>query len=162
MWLVINRVLSLVEITVFRLENKCCKGFFKINFPPMWALEIITGHVIYNPAYKYKFQLETTKVRAKILKRVQVEQPDAVLEHRELTAKICHQVAEQFINQRDFDSAIQHYKEALVTIMYRNDELSCLFTKRFRAFCLICRKFPITSQNLCYSHSLNFHVSGST
>ena len=90
----------------------------------MWALEIITSHVIYNPAYKYKFQLETTKVRAKILKRVQVEQPDAVLEHRELTAKICHQVAEQFINQRDFDSAIQHYKEALVTIMCRNDVLS--------------------------------------
>ena len=27
-----------------------------------------------------------------------------------------------------------------VTIMCRNDELSWLFTKRFRAFCLICRK----------------------
>ena len=28
----------------------------------MRALEIITGHVIYNPAYTYKFQLKTTKV----------------------------------------------------------------------------------------------------
>ena len=26
----------------------------------MRALEIITGHVIYNPAYTYKFQLKTT------------------------------------------------------------------------------------------------------
>ena len=26
----------------------------------MRALEIITGHVIYNPAYNYKFQLNTT------------------------------------------------------------------------------------------------------
>ena len=28
----------------------------------MRALEIITGHVIYNPAYTYKFQLKTTLV----------------------------------------------------------------------------------------------------
>ena len=26
----------------------------------MRALEFITGHVIYNPAYTYKFQLKTT------------------------------------------------------------------------------------------------------
>ena len=32
----------------------------KINFPPTRALEFITGHVIYNPAYTYKFQLKTT------------------------------------------------------------------------------------------------------
>ena len=30
----------------------------------MRALEIITGHVIYNPAYTYKFQLKTTKVNS--------------------------------------------------------------------------------------------------
>ena len=29
----------------------------------MRALEIITGHVIYNPAYTYKFQLKTTYAR---------------------------------------------------------------------------------------------------
>ena len=33
-----------------------------MNFPPMRALEFITGHVIYNPAYTYKFQLKTTQV----------------------------------------------------------------------------------------------------
>ena len=27
----------------------------------MRALEFITGHMIYNPAYTYKFQLKTTK-----------------------------------------------------------------------------------------------------
>ena len=27
----------------------------------MRALEFITGHLIYNPAYTYKFQLKTTK-----------------------------------------------------------------------------------------------------
>ena len=31
-----------------------------MNFPPMRALEFITGHVIYSPAYAYKFQLKTT------------------------------------------------------------------------------------------------------
>ena len=36
--------------------------FIKRNFPPMRALEFITGHVIYNPAYAYKFQLKTTTV----------------------------------------------------------------------------------------------------
>ena len=33
--------------------------FVKINFPPMQALEFITGHVILNPAYTCKFQLKT-------------------------------------------------------------------------------------------------------
>ena len=36
--------------------------FWKINFPPMRALEFITGHVIYNLAYTYKFQLKITLV----------------------------------------------------------------------------------------------------
>ena len=60
----IIRVLSLVEITAFRLESKYCKGFFEINFPPMMrALAFITGHVIYNSFYTvtYKFQLKTTQ-----------------------------------------------------------------------------------------------------
>ena len=54
-------MLSLVEITAFRLESKSCKGFFLNNFPPMRALEFIIGHMIYNPAYTYKFQLKTTQ-----------------------------------------------------------------------------------------------------
>ena len=59
-------------------------------------------------------------------------------------------------------------KTTCVTIMYHNDEvefddeLSWLFTKRFRAFYPTCRKQPNPSQNFCYSNSLNFHLSGST
>ena len=40
-------------------------------------------------------------------------------------------------------------------ISWVDHELSWLFTKRFRGFCLICRKKPNPSQNFCYSHSLN-------
>ena len=34
-----------------------------------------------------------------------------------------------------------------------------MFTKRFRAFYLIFRKYPNPSQHFCYSHSLNFGES---
>ena len=54
------RVLSLVEITAFRLESKSCKGLKKN--PIMRACKFITGYVIYNPAYTYKFQLKTTEI----------------------------------------------------------------------------------------------------
>ena len=37
------------------------KDFFaEISWPPMRTLKFITGHVIYNPAYTYKFQLKIT------------------------------------------------------------------------------------------------------
>ena len=48
--------------------------------------------------------------------------------------------------------------KTFVTIMCHNDELSWLFTKRFRAFYFICRDQPNHPQNFCYSHSLNFHL----
>ena len=48
------------EITTFRLENKSCKGFFLNKFSTNESTRIITGHVIYNLAYTYKFQLKTT------------------------------------------------------------------------------------------------------
>ena len=58
----------------------------------------------------------------------------------------------------------ERYKDfnTFVTIMCHNDELSWLFTKRFRGFYLICRKQPNPSQNLYYSHNRNFRLSGST
>ena len=34
----------------------------------MRALEFITGHVIYNPAYTYKFQLKTTFIIISLLR----------------------------------------------------------------------------------------------
>ena len=55
-------MLSFVEITAFRLESKSCQGFFIRNkFSTNESTRIITGHVIYNPAYTYQFQLKTTK-----------------------------------------------------------------------------------------------------
>ena len=51
----------MVEITAFRLERKYCKGFFLNKFSNNDSTRIITGHVIYNPAHTYKFQLKTTK-----------------------------------------------------------------------------------------------------
>ena len=44
----------MLEITAFRLEKPSCKGFF------FKAVKVIPGHVIYYPAYTYKFQLKTT------------------------------------------------------------------------------------------------------
>ena len=35
----------------------------------MGALDFITGHVIYNPAYAYKFQLKTTLINIFFYKR---------------------------------------------------------------------------------------------
>ncbi|XP_071507875.1 tetratricopeptide repeat protein 21B-like [Diadema antillarum] len=61
--------------------------------------------------------LALTKARdtqARVLKRVQVEQPDNVPEQKELATGICSQMAEQCTSQRDFDKAIKFYKEALV------------------------------------------------
>lgn len=49
-------------------------------------------------------------LRSRILKRVQVEQPDAVLDQRHLAAKICHQMAEHEVTQRNYNGAIKHYK----------------------------------------------------
>ena len=50
----------MVEITAFRLESKPCKRFFLNKFSTNERTRIITGHVISNPAYTYKFQLKTT------------------------------------------------------------------------------------------------------
>ena len=48
-----------------------------------------------------------------------------------------------------------------VWVSSRLSWLDCLLTDS-GFFCLIYRKQPNHSQNLFYSHSLNFHVSGST
>ncbi|XP_038077972.1 tetratricopeptide repeat protein 21B-like isoform X2 [Patiria miniata] len=61
--------------------------------------------------------LALTKARdmqARILKRVQVEQPDAVSTQKALATSICSQMAEHHATQRDYERAIKLYKEALV------------------------------------------------
>ncbi|XP_052805384.1 tetratricopeptide repeat protein 21B-like isoform X2 [Mya arenaria] len=61
--------------------------------------------------------LSLTKARemqARVLKRVQLEQPDAVTAQKQLATDICSQMALHSSGQRDFDKAITYYKEALV------------------------------------------------
>lgn len=54
----------------------------------------------------------------RILKRVQVEQPDAVLDQRHLAAKICHQMAEHASAQNNYNAAINHYKVGALSIHF--------------------------------------------
>lgn len=61
--------------------------------------------------------LSLTKARemqARVLKRVQLEQPDAVTAQKQLAADICRQMAEHSTTLRDYTKAITFYKEALV------------------------------------------------
>ena len=51
----------------------------------MRVLKFITGHVIYNPAYTYKFQLKTTQVQ--IRPNVGLVQPDHQKDPQHLLCK---------------------------------------------------------------------------
>ncbi|KAG7464116.1 hypothetical protein MATL_G00183890 [Megalops atlanticus] len=53
-------------------------------------------------------------VQARVLKRVQLEQPDAVPMQKQLAAEICSEIAKHYTFQRDYERAIKFYKEALV------------------------------------------------
>ena len=53
-------MLSLVEITAFRLESKSCKGFvLQINFPPIRALEFIRDHATFKLPYDFSYHMKT-------------------------------------------------------------------------------------------------------
>ncbi|XP_033124188.1 tetratricopeptide repeat protein 21B-like [Anneissia japonica] len=61
--------------------------------------------------------LALTKARdmqARVLKRVQVEQPDALPTHKQQASSICAQIAKHHSDQREYEKAIKLYKEALV------------------------------------------------
>ncbi|KAK2839753.1 hypothetical protein Q5P01_013493 [Channa striata] len=53
-------------------------------------------------------------VQAKVLKRVQLEQPDAVPVQKQLAAEICAEIAKHYTSQRVYERAVKFYKEALV------------------------------------------------
>ncbi|XP_046549679.1 tetratricopeptide repeat protein 21B-like [Haliotis rubra] len=53
-------------------------------------------------------------MQARVLKRVQMEQPDAYSAQKQLAADICCQLAQHSANQRDYEKAIKYYKDALV------------------------------------------------
>nr|XP_057937823.1 tetratricopeptide repeat protein 21B-like isoform X2 [Doryrhamphus excisus] len=53
-------------------------------------------------------------VQAKVLKRVESEEPDAIPAQRQLAAKICAEMAQHYASQRGYERAVKFYKEALV------------------------------------------------
>ena len=64
MWAIKNRVLSLVE----NLFKKKILSLSSLNavISTNESTRILTSHVIYNPAYPYKFQLKTTYVQVEV------------------------------------------------------------------------------------------------
>lgn len=53
-------------------------------------------------------------VQAKVLKRVQLEQPNGVPAQKQLAAEICGEIAKHYTSQRGYERAVKFYKEALV------------------------------------------------
>ena len=49
-----------------------------------------------------------------MLKRVQIEQPDAVPAQKHLADEICAEIAKHSVAQRNYEKAIKFYREALV------------------------------------------------
>ncbi|KAM4626732.1 tetratricopeptide repeat protein 21B [Discoglossus pictus] len=54
------------------------------------------------------------EMQARVLKRVQLEQPDVVPAHKVMAADICAEIAKHSVVLRDYEKAIKFYKEALV------------------------------------------------
>ncbi|XP_070278930.1 tetratricopeptide repeat protein 21B isoform X2 [Myotis yumanensis] len=57
---------------------------------------------------------QARELQARVLKRVQMEQPDAVPAQKHLAAEICAEIAKHSVAQRDYEKAIKFYREALV------------------------------------------------
>ncbi|XP_012616626.2 tetratricopeptide repeat protein 21B isoform X1 [Microcebus murinus] len=57
---------------------------------------------------------QARELQARVLKRVQMEQPDAVPAQKHLAAEICAEIAKHSVAQQDYETAIKFYREALV------------------------------------------------
>ncbi|XP_019409134.1 PREDICTED: tetratricopeptide repeat protein 21B [Crocodylus porosus] len=57
---------------------------------------------------------QAREIQARVLKRVQIEQVDAVPTQKQLAAEICAEIAKLSTAQRNYEKAIKFYKEALV------------------------------------------------
>ncbi|KAF0296468.1 Tetratricopeptide repeat protein 21B [Amphibalanus amphitrite] len=56
---------------------------------------------------------EANEVQVRVLKRVQMEQPDSVAEHKTRATEICCTMSERYQSQRNYEQAIKYYQEAL-------------------------------------------------
>ncbi|XP_069067179.1 tetratricopeptide repeat protein 21A isoform X1 [Pleurodeles waltl] len=52
-------------------------------------------------------------IQSRILKRIHIEQPEMVPSQKQQASVICVQLAEQYLDQKDFEKAIKYYKDAL-------------------------------------------------
>ncbi|XP_036277765.1 tetratricopeptide repeat protein 21B isoform X2 [Pipistrellus kuhlii] len=57
---------------------------------------------------------QARELQDRVLKRVQMEQPDALPAQKHLAAEICAEIAKHSVAQRDYEKAIKFYREALV------------------------------------------------
>ncbi|CAD7690626.1 unnamed protein product [Nyctereutes procyonoides] len=57
---------------------------------------------------------QARELQTRVLKRVQMEQPDAAPAQKQLAAEICAGIAKHSVAQRDYEKAIKFYREALV------------------------------------------------
>ncbi|XP_025066743.1 tetratricopeptide repeat protein 21B isoform X2 [Alligator sinensis] len=57
---------------------------------------------------------QAREIQARVLKRVQIEQVDAVPTQKQLAAEICAEIAKLSTAQRNYEKAIKFYREALV------------------------------------------------
>ncbi|XP_053264599.1 tetratricopeptide repeat protein 21B isoform X3 [Podarcis raffonei] len=57
---------------------------------------------------------QAQELQARVLKRIQIEQLDAVPVQKQLAAEICAEIAKHSAAQRNYEKAIKFYKEALV------------------------------------------------
>ncbi|KAM5280322.1 tetratricopeptide repeat protein 21B [Ctenodactylus gundi] len=57
---------------------------------------------------------QARELQTRVLKRVQMEQPDAVPAQKHLAAEICAEIAKHSVAQQDYEKAIVFYREALV------------------------------------------------
>uniref|UniRef100_A0A8D0FX90 Tetratricopeptide repeat protein 21B n=1 Tax=Strix occidentalis caurina TaxID=311401 RepID=A0A8D0FX90_STROC len=69
---------------------------------------------LYALANLRKKRKKARELQARVLKRAQIEQLDAVPAQKQLAAEICAEIAKHSTAQRNYEKAIKFYKEALV------------------------------------------------
>uniref|UniRef100_A0A803T842 Tetratricopeptide repeat protein 21B n=1 Tax=Anolis carolinensis TaxID=28377 RepID=A0A803T842_ANOCA len=78
------------------------------------SIQILSLCIISFPKPFFLFFHQARDLQAKVLKRIQIEQLDAVPMQKQLAAEICSEIAKHSATQRNYEKAIKFYKEALV------------------------------------------------
>ncbi|ETE72338.1 Tetratricopeptide repeat protein 21B, partial [Ophiophagus hannah] len=73
---------------------------------------------------------QAREMQAKVLKRIQIEQPDAIPLQKQLAAEICAEIAKHLATQRNYEKAITFYKEALAHCETDNKMMADLMFKK--------------------------------